>query len=107
MAAQRVARVRQLHLCLTTVTSFPVPGRGELDVNISYKIPRTVAELRAQAAATSKPKLQKSILSHEHAVAYVNMTTDELHHLSSCRLVDDYTVRAVAAAPPLVPRPDE
>ena len=41
---------------------------------------------RAQAADTSKPKLQKSILSHAHAVAYVNMTTDELHHLSSCHL---------------------
>ena len=69
MAAQRVARVRKLHQRLTTVRSFPVPGRGELEVNISYKIPRTVAELRAQAAATSKPKMQKSILSHAHAVA--------------------------------------
>ena len=86
MAAQRVARVRRLHLRLTTVQSFPAPGRGEIDVNITYKIPRTVAELRAQAAATSKPKMQKSILSHAHAVAYVNMVQDELHHLSSCHL---------------------
>ena len=78
--------MRRLHLRLTTVRSFPVPGRGELEVNVSYKIPRTVAELRAQAAATSKPKLQKSILSHGHAVAYVNMTTDELHHPASCHL---------------------
>ena len=31
MAAQRVARVRKLHLRLTTVRSFPVPGRGELE----------------------------------------------------------------------------
>ena len=30
--------------------------------------------------------MQKSILSHAYAVAYVNMTQDELHHLSSCHL---------------------
>ena len=46
--------------------AFPVPGRGEIDVSIAYKIPRTVAELQTQAVATSKPKLQKSILSHAH-----------------------------------------
>ena len=75
-----------MHLRLTTVRSFLVPGRGEHAVNITYRVPRTVAELRAQAAATTKPKLQKSILSHAHAVAYVNMVTDELHHPSSCHL---------------------
>ena len=40
----------------------------------------------ARGPALPQPKLQKSILSHAHAVAYVNMTTDELHHLSSCHL---------------------
>ena len=28
-----------------------------------------------RSTATSKPKLQKSILSHAHAIAYINMTT--------------------------------
>ena len=28
------------------VASFPVPARGEIDVNIAYKIQRTVAELQ-------------------------------------------------------------
>ena len=71
---------------LTTVASFPVPGRGELNVNIKYKVSRRVAELHRQAIATSNPKMQKLVLVHAHAVAFVNMVQDELHHLSSCHL---------------------
>ena len=66
---------------------------------------RDIQKFDSEAATWATPT-HATFMVHAAAAAAARGAAKAIKEYCICRLVDDYNVRAVAAPPPLVPRPD-